>query len=310
MRVDSRFADAKTLFYVIGAQKAGTTWLADFMRQHPEIATPAWKEHNYWNMVEGQPDPGRLLMRQAELRENDNLWRQLTRDVGLSWGAKKQRAITNALRAAESPRSPHTAYADVLFALARQKTKAVGEICPQYALLRSETFGQMNQMSQNARFVYILRDPVERLISGARHFLSKARDRNSLTTEALTNSVLSIVSDPESLGQANSRYDHVIDRLEAAVPSTQVAYFFYETFFQQAEIDRLCIFLGVTPKTAQTEKKVHLGAKKDINVDASVRAEAARCLAPVYSAMRAKFGDAVPDQWARSEALGADFNSG
>ena len=36
-------------FYILGAQKSGTTWLASTLRQHPEIFIPRRKEINYFN---------------------------------------------------------------------------------------------------------------------------------------------------------------------------------------------------------------------------------------------------------------------
>ncbi len=39
-------------FYILGAQKSGTTWLTSMLRQHPEIFIPRQKEINYFNRVE------------------------------------------------------------------------------------------------------------------------------------------------------------------------------------------------------------------------------------------------------------------
>lgn len=36
-------------FLIIGAQKAGTTWLADMIRQHPEVCMPETKELHFFN---------------------------------------------------------------------------------------------------------------------------------------------------------------------------------------------------------------------------------------------------------------------
>lgn len=36
-------------FLILGAQKAGTTWLADMLRQHPEICMPEKKEIHFFN---------------------------------------------------------------------------------------------------------------------------------------------------------------------------------------------------------------------------------------------------------------------
>lgn len=44
----------KVHFLGIGAQKAGTTWLYEWLGRHPEIAFPAGKELQFWNHREGR----------------------------------------------------------------------------------------------------------------------------------------------------------------------------------------------------------------------------------------------------------------
>ena len=36
-------------FLILGAQKAGTTALYAYLRRHPEISGPAWKEVSYFD---------------------------------------------------------------------------------------------------------------------------------------------------------------------------------------------------------------------------------------------------------------------
>jgi hypothetical protein len=44
-------------FIVIGASKSGTTWLAEMLRQHPQVFIPKQKELNYFNQKMGEfPD--------------------------------------------------------------------------------------------------------------------------------------------------------------------------------------------------------------------------------------------------------------
>jgi hypothetical protein len=40
---------SRPTFLVLGAQKAGTTWIADMLRQHPEICMPEQKEIHFFN---------------------------------------------------------------------------------------------------------------------------------------------------------------------------------------------------------------------------------------------------------------------
>ena len=49
---DPRLRRPACLFYGIGAQKAGTTWVHDYLSGHPQVKVPAlFKEQQYWNHV-------------------------------------------------------------------------------------------------------------------------------------------------------------------------------------------------------------------------------------------------------------------
>jgi hypothetical protein len=40
---------SRPTFLILGAQKAGTTWIADMLRQHPEVCVPEQKEIHFFN---------------------------------------------------------------------------------------------------------------------------------------------------------------------------------------------------------------------------------------------------------------------
>ena len=55
-RMGSQAADARTIrdfFVCIGAQKAGTTWLARILSSHPELFMSPVKELHYFDHVAG-----------------------------------------------------------------------------------------------------------------------------------------------------------------------------------------------------------------------------------------------------------------
>ena len=42
-------SDEQTLFFCVGAQKSGTTWLHDYLSSHPEVADAPLKEMNFFS---------------------------------------------------------------------------------------------------------------------------------------------------------------------------------------------------------------------------------------------------------------------
>jgi hypothetical protein len=50
--------EGKVDIFIVGADKSGTTWLADMLRRHPEVYVPPRKELHYFNkkMLQGAPN--------------------------------------------------------------------------------------------------------------------------------------------------------------------------------------------------------------------------------------------------------------
>lgn len=71
--VDGRFASVDLLFFVFGAQTAGTTWLSHYFKPHPNVSVPEWKEYGYWNMAKGRPHAPCMLRVQAERRNTESV---------------------------------------------------------------------------------------------------------------------------------------------------------------------------------------------------------------------------------------------
>lgn len=56
-------------FLGIGAQKAGTTWLYEMLRQHPDLGFPTGKESHYWTMRTTARDTGAVQAYLAQFQD-------------------------------------------------------------------------------------------------------------------------------------------------------------------------------------------------------------------------------------------------
>lgn len=301
--VDPRFASVPTLFFVIGAQKAGTTWLHQFLNSHPEVNVPALKETNYWRAVEEPGAMGERLRQEADQRRNESIGQRWLRPLLPGRQRKYDRSVTHLLRAHAAPGAPHTAYASALFQSRGRRTRAVGEVCPQYALLSTETYAAMSALAERVRFVYLLRDPVERLISGFRHRLRAVRGAGGFNQSHLDAKVDAALAGRVTHALRLSRYDMAMDRLEAAVPRGDILYLFYEDLFDQTVIDGLCTFLGIGHHAARVDRVVHKGAGGDFEVSVEHRRGLADLLVPTHDRVHGMFDGALPEAWMRSWAL-------
>jgi hypothetical protein len=301
--VDPRFASVDCVFFVIGAQKAGTTWLSRYFKVHPNVSVPEWKEHEYWNMVEGRVSASRMLEVQRARRQTFTPLRDLVARLPFTLHARRQRAITLALKATEAPYPPYTAYADVIFENRTRHTRAAGEVCPEYALLRPETFAAMAGLAPNVRFVFVLRDPVSRFISGVRHALRKTVGKKAVTADSLSNAIHDATADMRSRPVSLSRYDDTIRALEQSVPTDRMLFVFFEDLFDQVAIKEICDFLGIPFLRGNTGRKANRARDRAASVSSEDRAAIARILSPVYAFSRERFGRALPRAWEESAAL-------
>ncbi|MEM9576066.1 MAG: sulfotransferase [Pseudomonadota bacterium] len=297
--VDARFASVDCVFFVIGAQKAGTTWLSHYFKAHPNVSVPEWKEHDYWNMVEGRPNASRMLQTQKARREKPSALRSLAAALPFTLHARRQRAITLALKATQAPFAPYSAYADVILENKGDKTQAAGEICPEYALLKSDTFARMAALSPNVRFIFLMRDPVSRFISGARHSLRKKLGKTPPTPQDLSD----FIGRFHKRTVALSRYDQTIAALEEAVPADRILYVFFEDLFDQTQVKDICAFLGVPFVPGRIHRKSNIAGKSAVPVSAEDRARIAGVLKPVYDFAKRRFGTRLPQKWQESAAL-------
>jgi hypothetical protein len=179
---DPRFAKPRTLFFGIGAQKSGTSWIDRYLRVHPEVCLPVRKEQHYWDSHRVQGSRGRPVKVDRELKRiaSMGLAERLLRSPG-------QRARDHSYALADAMlrdmSGGHRAYADAMFQAYRGQPVA-GEITPEYALLSARDFAEMAALAPDVRFFFLMRDPYERLISGVRsdiggptHSAEEARSR-------------------------------------------------------------------------------------------------------------------------------------
>lgn len=154
-------------FLCIGAQKAGTTWLRDNLRPHPQIWVPPVTEMHYFlhpttrlrERLFGNADY-LVYARRHLLRQLAALPRSGDFD-GVGWAA----------RYCLLPRSND--WYRSLFP--RTEGRLIGEVCPSYARLPPEAVRRVHDLMPNARIIYLLRNPIEWTWSNAAKHFGKTR---------------------------------------------------------------------------------------------------------------------------------------
>lgn len=210
-------------FYGIGSEKCGTTWLWQMFRDHPKIGVPQPKELRYFahrylgTGLRNFEALEQLMTRPGQMRANRRMLNQLAAELRIAFGGDE-------------------AYKAIFGAM---QEPCAGDISPQYCMLSNEGIAHMKAVAPEARIIFLMRDPVSRLLSGAK---MKAAEADPLLEEA---AICERTRNSFQLGM--SRYSVILDRFEAAFPGRVFTGFLDDIKTRPLVLlEELCGFLGVS----------------------------------------------------------------
>lgn len=274
-------SDMPTVMYGMGATKAGTSWLYDYLGAHPDCAMPIPKELHYFDRAEG------FFKRDMTAKYQQRLDK-------LDPASSRAAALRRYIALVQADNGSNAAYAGYVKASAGQSA-LFGDITPSYSMVSTDMLRRMAQVAPVTKFVYLMRDPVARLWSNIRMEASMKADRMGGDAAVYAEEIAQNYIDGGSQAVASrSDYVGVLKRLTAAVPAKDVFVEFYERLFSADTITRLCAFLGIRDVAGDFGKRVHEGAKMTLAPDLrdALRAK----LAPQYAGVAERFND-LPDAW-------------
>jgi len=210
-------------FLVIGAQRAGTTWLHQALSQHPALWLTPVKELHYFD----NPKTTRTWLNPRERRRlgmrgllsldpwQFRFWFGKRSDV---WYAR-------------------------LFSNAQRRGLTTGEITPAYAILSESVLRRIHSMNPKIKLAFIMRDPLDRAWSAVNNALRKGDFGGPLTMER----ALARLRTPGF--SARSAYTQTIKRLEVVFSGSQLHFCFFDELCDAPErlVRHLLLFLGVEP---------------------------------------------------------------
>ncbi len=287
-----------TLVFGTGATRAGTSWLHKYLSSHPECHMRRQKELHYfssletgsfsWRLQALEERELRLLKRHDKAEYDDQARIRAELNDTLEWHAFYKKRVAD-----------HNGYLGYL-KNGITTEHVVGEITPAYSMLSAETFRDMASLAPTTLFIYIMRDPLERLWSNARMAARRAaRFGGSLEDHA--KDILEAFLDGDHQGlQKRTDYEKSLTNMTASISRDSILFLFFETMFTDETVNRIADFLNISHKSGQFSQVAHPGS--DVDIDPDQRRRALDQLKPQYDFVRNFFQGAVPSAWNANKA--------
>ncbi len=282
---------APTLFFCVGATKAGTSWLHEALSDHPECRFRSIKELHYFDALEH----GRITAQVSQITAR--------RDVLMARidGAPVLKAAELSVRVQDrndwlsvlAKGEDIDAYLAYVMAGAGD-ARVVGDVTPAYALLPEQRLQQMAGLSGDVRFLYLLRDPVARLWSHVRMMAARRGPDGKVDPQRAQNILNRTLRGDEHEIEIRGDYAAALTRLRTAIPSDRLLCVYYEDLFDGDGMAQICDFLSINRISGDGARRVHAGAVLDM--PAPLREKAGAWLVPQYEFVARTLGR-LPLAW-------------
>lgn len=276
-------------FFGIGTEKSGTTWLWRMFQKHPDIGVPAHKELRYFGDLNFTPTS---LPNMQATDVKLHAFKALRLFLGNPSSIPNNKAFLE--RLAIDIRLLCNTDASYLSIFGQMTELVVGEISPQYCTMRPHNIRKMHKLAPNAKIIFLIRDPVDRAISGAKmkaHKNGQALTDDAILTNAFHDRHLNL-----------SRYADKITQFESIFGDNILIGFYDEiTTAPLKLLNRICTFLGVPYHPdifATADQKYNVGM--DFNVSPHVYQALYKELAGEYDLLEQRFPKIV-DTWRKRQ---------
>ena len=279
------------LFFCVGAAKAGTSWLHQQLATHPQVHFRAIKELHYFDALENNTLDREVTKHRAQ--HTDMLDRVLANTQAMS-DEKAARLADRAAWLDVLEQGDNTdAYLRYLHHEAGE-ARVVGDMTPAYALLPEARLRQMATLTSDVRFLYLLRDPIDRLWSHIRMIATRRDSQGKVTARRCARILRRTLNGEETQIIRRSDYATTLRRLRAAVSPANLLVEVFEDVLHGDGFGRICDFLGITRTTPDL---VPVHASQKLGMTREQQLAARQWLAPQYDATHQALGR-KPERWA------------
>jgi len=265
----------------VGAQKAGTTWLHEYLASLPEVDLGFMKEYHVFDQNHVlDTTPGRKKRFENYL---DSFFGSDSLSTRHKFRRNHKHYFSYFRKLVDSP--------DQVF--------ITGDITPSYAALPVKVLryikSSLEKNGFRVRVVFLMRDPVARCVSANRMY-SSPRLLGSPGDAALEAELLA-KKYQQTRFQIRTRYDQTITNLEQVFTPDELYLGFYEELFSDKAIAEICSFLDLPFRPGKYEQVVH-GSLIKSELPEAIKSEVRSYYSQVYDFVLNRFGqDRVKKLW-------------
>jgi len=294
----------KILILGVGAQKCGTTWLHDQLSMNDNIDMGFTKEYHIFDAIE--PSRGKK-MEDGSLRNGlrEKRFRSLARlhangKLGINQGPSRKKRKFAALKLSFIDNvDTYFDYFDYLY-LKDECVEAVGDITPNYAILKPETFNLIREgvgkRGFDIRVFFLMRDPVERIWSSVRMKKRALWAQRQKELDEIRYFQNLLEKDSSGIKHKKSSYSSTVGNLEKVFDASEIYFGFYESLFSKESYCGILNFMGIPLKDFQCDSVINASPK---NIDLPVELVRRMVVrhSDTYSFILNKFGDKMEKLW-------------
>lgn len=250
------------LLYCVGATKAGTSWLYRYLHDHPDCAMPAVKEAHYWDTFDAADLENQLAAFRMRLRELRKGKSEAVK-AGREWQVENLDRRINEMKALmatlSGDRTADAAYFAWMFD-GREASALVADMTPNYATISDEALIRMRDASPTAKFLFLIRDPLDRLWSHIRMQAHRQRQAHEVYEKKANNILHRMLNrGMETHILTRGEYPAIIRKLRRIIPEGRLLIQFTEDLLTPDGLACLCAFLGIKQTKADVTEPVHEG---------------------------------------------------
>jgi len=240
----------KTFVLGVGAQKAGTTWLYRYLQNSGVMAPGLLKEYHVWNGL----DIPIMDEHRVKWPLSENIRKEPDHTAELRFLMQKDPQI----------------YFDYFLSLFSDDRYLTADITPAYCALSHERLrfirNQFMRRGIRCKVVFLIRDPVERILSASRFNLDRKNYREGIRFGEMDfgRAVTQYYKSPHCFLRTN--YPKTVRNISSVFPVSDYYFGIFESMFCEKSVRSISDFLGVP---AQLDMITKVFNKSENNRDIS-----------------------------------------